>query len=271
MPERTSYLPGVPCWVDYLATDPGGAKEFYGNLFGWSFEGADGTGYAFARLSGHMIGGFGQAPPGRSLPARWNTYLATKDIDGTARSVAASGGKVVMGPLPAGDDGRLLVALDPDGAATGFWQGRRAAGIVLADEPGAMCWHERWARDTAAAARFYATACGHPGDAAAAVDGDTVDGDTVDGAMRYRMLEAGGRAWAGLRAVRAAPAQWVTFFMTADPDAALRTATRAGARVRDEEVTSPYGTAVLLQDPWGAPFALAAPPSGPPPGAGQEF
>jgi len=31
MQERESYPPGVPCWLDTMQSDPGAAKEFYGN------------------------------------------------------------------------------------------------------------------------------------------------------------------------------------------------------------------------------------------------
>jgi hypothetical protein len=44
-----------------------------------------------------------------------------------------------MGPVPAGDDGRLCLAVDPSGAAVGFWEGGRDEGVVLVDEPGALC------------------------------------------------------------------------------------------------------------------------------------
>ena len=38
MPERTSYEPGTPSWVDLTTPDPAGAKIFYGELFGWTTE-----------------------------------------------------------------------------------------------------------------------------------------------------------------------------------------------------------------------------------------
>ncbi len=38
MPERSSYAPGVPSWVDLATTDPAAARDFYGQLFGWEFD-----------------------------------------------------------------------------------------------------------------------------------------------------------------------------------------------------------------------------------------
>ena len=38
MPERTSYAPGTPSWVDLQTSDPAGAKTFYAALFGWDYD-----------------------------------------------------------------------------------------------------------------------------------------------------------------------------------------------------------------------------------------
>ena len=38
MPERTSYAPGTPSWIDLQTTDPAAAKQFYGALFGWEYD-----------------------------------------------------------------------------------------------------------------------------------------------------------------------------------------------------------------------------------------
>ena len=37
-PPRTDYPTGVPCWIDLEPPDVDAAIEFYGALFGWSFE-----------------------------------------------------------------------------------------------------------------------------------------------------------------------------------------------------------------------------------------
>ena len=40
MPTRnTPWPPGTPCWIDYGASEIDAAKDFYGRLFGWEFEG----------------------------------------------------------------------------------------------------------------------------------------------------------------------------------------------------------------------------------------
>src|SRR3712207_9158138 len=42
MPTRNTPWPaGTPCWIDYGASEIDAAKDFYGRLFGWEFEGGD--------------------------------------------------------------------------------------------------------------------------------------------------------------------------------------------------------------------------------------
>jgi predicted enzyme related to lactoylglutathione lyase len=218
MPIQECYDPGTPCWVDYAALDAGGARAFYGELFGWTFH--ETGGYEFIRLDGKVVGGFGRVPPGRSLPGSWNTYLATKDADALAGRVGELGGMVVFGPIDAGHDGRLLFAVDPSGASVGFWQGHWAAGIVLVDEPGTWCRHELWADGAVAA--FYGNLFG-----------------------------ATGRTWARQGPEDGLPAQWVTFFKVGDGPAAVAAAERGGATI-----VARHGRATILYDPWGALFAL---------------
>ena len=236
MPIHEHYETGAPCWVDYGALDPMGARAFYGELFGWTFRtpdphadaGADSGssgGYAFIELAGQVVGGFGRVPPG--LPAAWNTYLATEDAGAVAVRVRALGGRVVFGPVAAGHDGRLLFAIDPAGAAVGFWEGHRPAGVVLVDEPGTWCGHELWSGDPA----FYGALFG--------ADGATSPDGLPD--TTARDVPASG-----------AGAQWVTFFMTRDRVATVRAAVRLEATI-----VARRRHATIMRDPWGALLALA--------------
>ncbi|MGI5154042.1 VOC family protein [Microbispora sp. CA-102843] len=217
MPIHEHYEPGSPCWVDYAALDPEGARAFYGELFGWTFD--ESGGYEYIRLGERIVGGFGRVPPGQRLPASWNTYLAVADADAAAERVRKWGGTVVFGPIDAGHDGRLLFAVDPSGAAVGFWQGHRPDGVVLVDEPGTWCRHELWTDDPARCAAFYA----------AVFDG------------------AGSQAVSG----RGPRPRWMTFFLTGDGPATLAAAERRGA-----EIAAEHGRATVLRDPWGALFAV---------------
>src|SRR5215213_8727391 len=66
MLPRTSYPPGVPCWIDLVQPDPAATEAFYRELFGWAYEVRTPEGvplrYAYARLDGQVVAGVGGPP-----------------------------------------------------------------------------------------------------------------------------------------------------------------------------------------------------------------
>src|SRR5689334_10852300 len=109
----TSFPPGAPNWVDLGTTDIPAATEFYGRLFGWTFEssGPDAGGYGMLAKDGQLVAGLGPATdPERGTS--WSVYFATADADATTARVEANGGKVIAGPMDVFDQGRLAVYQD---------------------------------------------------------------------------------------------------------------------------------------------------------------
>lgn len=62
-----------------------------------------------------LNGGMMPLPPGAGAP-HWLVYFTTVDIDAAAERIPALGGTVLVSPMPV-PDGRVSVALDPQGAA----------------------------------------------------------------------------------------------------------------------------------------------------------
>jgi predicted enzyme related to lactoylglutathione lyase len=158
MRERTSYLPGVPCWIDSMQPDPEAAKEFYGGLFGWQFdnrapEGSPGP-YYVAQLHGRDVAAIGgPAEPG-STPF-WNTYTAVENVDRTAALVSEAGGRVISAPSDVPGAGRMAVFADAQGAVFSAWQADTFIGAQLVNEPGAWNFSELNTGDPDDAMRFY--------------------------------------------------------------------------------------------------------------------
>jgi uncharacterized protein len=216
MPRRTAYTDGVPCWIDRVTADLTAAQQWYAALFGWEYteEGGNVT----ARLGGEIVAGFGVAPT--PLEA-WTVYLATKDLGATMAGAEHMGGRVTMAPVAVGEFGRLALAIDPAGAAVGFWEGHRGEGVVLANEPGSACRYELRVGDAAVAGQFYGTLFGS--DASGLV--------VEDGSAR--------------------PA-WVVYFGTADLAGTVLRALSAGARITRQNADG----SVVLRDSRGAVFGL---------------
>jgi predicted enzyme related to lactoylglutathione lyase len=158
MQERESYLPGVPCWLDTMQPDPDAAKEFYGGLFGWSFDnrapqGSPGP-YYVAQLHGRDVAAIG-GPSEAGVSPIWNPYTAVDSADRAAARVREAGGKVIAEPMDVPDAGRMAVFADTQGAVFSVWEAGAFIGAQLVNEPGTWNFSELNTRDTDVAKRFY--------------------------------------------------------------------------------------------------------------------
>lgn len=245
------YTPGAPCWVSLMVHGMAATQDFYGALFGWEFRsGPRQLGpYVRALLDGHDVAGIGLLPPDRHLPVAWTPYFASDDADRTAERVRLCGGTVGVGPLDADDAGRLAICSDPVGAVFGVWQAAAHRGTDVAGVPGAPAWHELLTYETTNVAKFYGTLFGH--------EVKTVESAGLDRVM----LHLDGRPVAGVHGLgRALPRDrgphWLTYFETADPDAAADLVTDLGGQVLDPPHETGRGRAATVTDPAGARFSL---------------
>ncbi|MER6676234.1 VOC family protein [Streptomyces sp. NPDC000983] len=245
------HAPGSPCWVSLMAHAPTATQEFYGELFGWEFRpGPQQLGpYVRALLDGQEVAGIGQLPPDRHLPVAWTPYFASTDVDRTADTVRLCGGTVGVGPLDAGEAGRLAICSDPTGAVFGVWQAAEHLGIALTGVPGTPVWNELLTFETASVAKFYETVFGHEQQVVASADFD------------YVTLHLGDRTIAAVLGLgpslpRERGPHWMTFFEVADTDASTSLAVRLGGRVIEAPHESALGRMSTVADPEGARFSL---------------
>src|SRR5947209_1664151 len=98
--QVTEYAPGVPCWVDLGTPDLEAARQFYGELFGWTPQPSppEAGGYTFFHKGDSPVAAIGPLT-NEGQPPAWSWYAATADADETARRVEAAGGKVLMAPF----------------------------------------------------------------------------------------------------------------------------------------------------------------------------
>ncbi len=158
------FAPGTPCWADVMVDDLDRARDFYGSLFGWTFEDLppEAGGYVMARKDGHVVAGaMAKNPDDPGQVSAWTVYLATDDVDDTAKRARAAGGVFFLEPTNVLRVGRIAVGADPAGAAYGLWQAKERTGTDLVDEPGALCWAESMSRDYDASTRFYSDVIGY--------------------------------------------------------------------------------------------------------------
>ena len=106
--------------------DVEGSTTFYTGLFGWEIDQVidDPFPYWGIRNQGSLNGGMMGLPQGNPAPSHWLPYFTVEDIDAADAVVVDAGGKVIVPVMPAGPEGRILVAMDPQGAAFALFEGR---------------------------------------------------------------------------------------------------------------------------------------------------
>jgi predicted enzyme related to lactoylglutathione lyase len=230
---------------------PAATQDFYGSLFGWEFQpGPRQLGpYVRALLGGREVAGIGQLPPDRHLPLAWTPYFASDDVNRTAETVRLCGGTVGVGPLDAGDAGRLAIGSDPTGAVFGVWQAAAHLGTAVTGVPGTPVWNELMTYETASVAKFYESVFGFELVPEASADRDHVT------------LRLDGRPVAGLHGVGSALPRdrgphWVTYFDVADADEALERVAELGGQVLEQAHGTPHGRVATVADPEGARLSL---------------
>ena len=110
---------GAFSWSELLTRDPAAAAEYYGKLFGWTFETMDmGTGpYRVIKVGDTAIGGLMAVPPDApTMPPAWGSYVTVTDVDATVATCVALGGQVMVPPMDVPTVGRMAVLQDPQGA-----------------------------------------------------------------------------------------------------------------------------------------------------------
>jgi uncharacterized protein len=253
MSERTSYEPGVPCWVDLGTPDIEGAARFYGELFGWEAPEQPNSqqvgGYRRAQKDGADVAGVMPLMQEGQPPA-WTTYVAVADADATAAAVSENGGAQIAAPMDVMDLGRMALFTDPEGAFFGIWQAGMFPGAARVNEPGSLSWNELETRDPAAAKQFYG-----------AVFGWEFDEQDAPGGMTYNVARIGDARVAGMADIKGrvpdqVPAHWMTYFSVDDAEGAVEKVQAGGGSVDFGPVDIPVGRFAMVADPWGAGFAV---------------
>ena len=250
-PEIT---PGAPCWADLTTSDIDKAKEFYADIFGWTYEAGDEEmygGYTTASKDGAPVAGLMRKTEDQAaMPDVWSVYLASEDINATADAVAESGGQVFMPPMEVPEQGHMAMFSDAGGAVFGVWQPAQMSGFRKVAEPGSPVWFELHTREYDASVDFYRKALGWQTD---------VMSDTPE--MRYTTLGSGMDSKAGIFDASAdlpdgMPNTWQIYWGVEDADAAIATATGHGATVLQGPEDTPFGRLATLTEPTGAVFKI---------------
>ena len=105
-------------WNELATPDPVAARQFYGELFGWTSDEFMPMGelgeYRFFAHNGATIGAVSGCIQG--APAGWRYYIRVPSISTAAEAVKAGGGTIAMGPMPVPGGDHIVIGHDPQGA-----------------------------------------------------------------------------------------------------------------------------------------------------------
>jgi hypothetical protein len=108
------------CHVEWNVTDFERTTDFYGKLFGWTFQPFGEDYLLFKGPEGSIGGGFTRvaaASPGRSPVV----YVEVDEVDSYLERTGQLGGGVITGKYEIPGVGWIAVLSDPDGNAVGLY------------------------------------------------------------------------------------------------------------------------------------------------------
>ena len=105
-------------WNELSTPDPVAARQFYGDLFGWTSDDFMPMGeygeYRFFDHKGTRIGAVSGLVPG--APQGWRYYIRVPSIPKSVEAAKAGGGTIAMGPMEVPGGSHIIIGHDPQGA-----------------------------------------------------------------------------------------------------------------------------------------------------------
>jgi hypothetical protein len=254
-PPTGQYTPGRWVWADLITADVAAAADFYGQVFGWTFETYGGEDdrdtYTLALADGLPIGGlvFDQrAMKDKTPSARWIGLISVADVRAAADAVARSGGTVMVAPTMLGERGETAVLKDPEGTLFGVVRSKNGDPADYVGDLNEWVWLDLWTADVEQATKFYS-----------AVAGYEVLPLEQEGLRSGAHLVSGGYIRAGVMQKHdpRVSAVWLPYLRVADAKATADKARAAGGKVLREPVSLGRAIVAIIADPTGAPVGVA--------------
>ncbi len=117
---------GTFIWNELMTRDVEGAKSFFAEALGWTFEAMpmpDGGTYWIAKSGEKGVAGLMDMALMTGMdgvPAHWLAYIAVDDVDARVDHAARLGATVIRPGFDVPDVGRIAILRDPTGAAVGW-------------------------------------------------------------------------------------------------------------------------------------------------------
>jgi len=118
---------GTICWNELNTRDLGKARQFYGDLFGWTFDATPmgDSEYLVAMQGDQMVGGIydlNSEPLLDGIPDHWFTYVQVENIEKMVDATVKAGGEIRRPPFEVPGNMKVAVVADANGAVFGYME-----------------------------------------------------------------------------------------------------------------------------------------------------
>lgn len=241
-------------WHDLMTTDPARAREFYSEVFGWTWNEVDmgGSKYPMIHAAGEDHGGVNKLGAAAGQPSHWICYVTVDDVDAAAGKAEELGGRVAEKPTDIPGIGRFAVVVSPTGAALAAYKPNewRGEGYEGPGRPGTFVWHELLALDPDGEGSFFGEVFGwNP-----ALNMSGPYGDYYLFKRKDREKDAGGML---KKPDGSGPSVWFPYVGVEDVDAVAAKIESLGGKIWVKPTDIPsVGRFSVVGDPTGAMFGI---------------
>jgi uncharacterized protein len=115
--------------VELFSKNPKGAREFYGGVFGWTFDDVPMPGGVYTMIKtaeGEQVGGIVKKKD-KAQPESWVGYVTVASVKRTVAKAVRRKAKVLVDYTPVPGMGAYAVLKDPRGGYIGVWEQAKAS------------------------------------------------------------------------------------------------------------------------------------------------
>ncbi|MGZ8984058.1 MAG: VOC family protein [Methylotenera sp.] len=254
-PASQEHHVGKVVFVELVTPDLTAAKQFYADLFGWTFrdiKAGGGTEYTEAYLDGHPVAGLShkEMPAGEHRQPSWLSFISVRDVDAAKKIALQHGAKALFGPRSMPNRGREAVFTDPQGAVFAVLDSSSGDPPDVLAAPGEWIWSSLITTDPDADAAFYQSL----------FDYEVFDLSSDKGAQ-HLILASDNYARASANSLPENKPNihphWLNYIRVEDAVKMTAKLVSLGGRVLVEPRLDRDGSKVaIVADPMGAPFGL---------------
>jgi len=243
--------PGKFVWRDLMTDDVPAVKQFYSELFGWTYLslGNEENDYTVVLHEGKPIAGIFEL---RNVDeshrySQWISYLSVPDITQTINYVKASGGRIYREPFALPNRGIVSFIFDSQQAVLGLVNSSSGDPIDGDGIYNEWLWTELWTKDVDNSINFYSEMIGY-----------ISKKFNTKAANQYHVLEKEEKPRAGVVEIpfENVKPHWMPYIAVKDPSEIVKKVEQLGGTVYMGTEGIVGNNAAIIADPSGAVFTV---------------